>query len=285
MLPVPSREEILDLVSRIRREHDMEESHPVIKEVIDSSHLFIVVEDRPDKSIFIGSSIVAGRLRKILGRPVTIIAETDLIVKRRKIEENMEHLKTIASRHRERLYALCEEEKKYPLTTPLSFTHCGESLVVYCNNAYSLKFSEIMGLTPMLVTYRYSFPQTTKTYHSIQVEGDFGCEVCMSRLLQEASELADQRGIDIIFADREVAVEERAGLLIVDPQRLLYRTDWELRRSERCLRISPDSENLRFWIGRITEKVYHGLIEPNEGARKIHALSERIAARGFIESP
>jgi len=276
MLLVPSREEVLDLVLRIRREHDMEESHPVIKEVIDGPHFFIIVEDRPDKSIIIGSSIVAGKLRKILGRPVTIIAETDLIVKRRKIEENMRYLRTISSRHKERLYALCEEEKKYPLATPLSFPHCGESLIAYCNNAYALTFSEILGLTPILVSYRYSFPQTAKTHHSIHVDGDFRCDVCVSRLLKEASELADQKGIDIIFADLEVAVEERAGLLIVNPQRLLHRTDWELQRSERCLKISPNEKNLRFWIERITEKVYEGLIEPNEGARKIHALLERV---------
>jgi hypothetical protein len=276
MLLVPSREEILDLVLRIRREHDMEESYPVIKEVIDGPHLFIIVEDRPDKSIFIGSSIAAGKLRKILGRPLTIIAETDLIMKRRKIEENMGYLRTISSRHKERLYALCEEEKKYPLSTPLSFPHCGESLIVYCNNAYALTFSEMMGLRPILVTYRYSFPQTTKTHHSIHVDGDFGCDVCVSRLLEEASELADQRGIDIIFADLRIAVEERAGLLIVNPQLLLHRTDWELQRSERCLRMNPDEENMRFWIERITEMVYEGLIEPNEGARKIHALHERV---------
>jgi hypothetical protein len=276
MLLVPSREKIFDLVLRIRREHSMEESYPVIKEVIDGPHLFIIVEDRPDKSIFIGSSIVAGKLRKILGKPVTIIAETDLIVKRRKIEENMKYLRTISSKHGERLYALCEEEKKYPLSTPLSFPHCGESFILCCNNAYALTFSEMMGLTPICVTYRYSFPQTTKTHHSIHVDGDFRCDVCVSRLLEEASELADQKGIDIIFADLEVAVEERAGLLIVNPQRLLHRTDWELHRSERCLRMNPDEENMRFWIERITKKVSEGLIEPNEGARKIHALLERV---------
>ena len=279
MLQLPSKKEILDIILHIRKELGMEDSYPIIKEIIDDSHLFIIVEDRPDKSIIIGSSIVAGQLRKRLGKPLTIIAETDLIEKKRRIEENRRVLGGMDPKNKERLMLICEEEKKYPQNRILSFSLSGRSLVIYCDNAYAASFSEMMGLKPTLITYRYSFPERMREYECIQIDGDFGgCAHCAAFLKEEAGRIARQEGIDTIFCNQETALKKEGDLLFIDPQLLLHRTDWELKRNERCLRRKYDRENLGFWMKEITKKVHDGLLEPNEGAGKLYEMVERCKA-------
>ncbi|WP_456398692.1 hypothetical protein [Palaeococcus sp. (in: euryarchaeotes)] len=210
-------EELKREIERIRRENGFEVVPFVIEDVIydeSEGRLFIIGQDRADKSAIIGNSFVIGKLKEKLGvKQITVYSNLDLLLRKRELEKNMN---LIEGTFLEFLIPLLKAELNYPPMRWPEIKNNGKALVFLSVYADALVgFARAFGLEPLKVGIRHSFPHLE--YEPIEGtprEIFFPDE---EKLLG----IAEERDLRIIIADFSFGVKFAGDMALINPMRLL----------------------------------------------------------------
>lgn len=258
-----SKEEIAERINRIREDNGFPTVPFVIDEVRydeEGDKLFIIAKDRSDKSAIIGNSFVIGKLREELGiKQVTVYSKLDLIIKRKKLEENLRRIKDTLL---DFLAPIIEAELNFPPRKWPTLSNNGRALVFLSFNAKAMVgFAEKVGLEAERVGIKYTFP---KMEHA-PIEGSlrelfFPDEEKLKRIAQE-------RNIKIIIADFPFDLKFLDNVALLNPLKFLHIGFFEAKYFfgfEKPVRIDKDA-----MIDFIVDMVAEGLMESTDGANLI----------------
>ncbi|KPU63698.1 hypothetical protein EP1X_00375 [Thermococcus sp. EP1] len=258
-----TKEEIAERINRIREDNGF----PIVPFVIDEvrydeegDKLFIIAKDRSDKSAIIGNSFVIGKLREELGiKQVTVYSKLDLIIKRKKLEENLRRIK---GNFLEFLSPIIETEFNFPPRKWPTLSNNGRALVFLSFNAKAMVgFAEKVGLEAERVGIKYTFPKMEYT----PIEGSlrelfFPDEKKLKKIAQE-------RNIRIIIADFPFDLKFLDNIALLNPLRFLHIGFFEAKYFfgfERPVRVDKNA-----MIDFVVEMVAEGLMESTDGANLI----------------
>ncbi|AIF68696.1 hypothetical protein PAP_01270 [Palaeococcus pacificus DY20341] len=264
-------EDVREVIDRIREENGFEKVPYVIEELIydeENDRLFIIGQDRTDKSAIIGNSFVIGKLKEALGvKQITVYSKLDLLIKRKKIEE---HLKLIEGTHVEFLKPILEAELEYPPMRWPKLQNNGRALVFLSIYAKALLgFAEAFGLEPVKVGIKYAFPQIE--YEPIEGDKLWIYEPNEEALIKEAKE----RGLDIVMSDFPFSVKFREDIALINPMRLLYVPHFRIKHLFGFIfPTRPFIDKIAF-LDFILRLARDTLMEPTDGARLIWSVWRR----------
>ena len=253
-------EAISELVREIRLEHGLPESPFRIDEVrYANGKLFIIAHDRTDKSVVIGNSLVIGKLRERLGvKQVTVYSNLDLEIKRRKLDE----AERLLPKELGFLRAIIEAERRFP---PREWPEVMGNLKTLVFLSFSAKpllgFAKALKLPYEAIGLKYSFPRLD--YEA--VEGDlrelfFPDE---DRLVR----IAGERGARLVLTDFPFPLDEKEGIYLLNPFRLLHIGFFELKYLFGFeFPTIVDEEVLLEFVAKLT---YDGLMESTDGAKVV----------------
>ncbi|USS40008.1 hypothetical protein NF865_06565 [Thermococcus aggregans] len=255
--------EIEKKIVKIRKENGF----PVVPFVIDeirydkeSDKLFIIARDRSDKSAIIGNSFVIGKLKEELGvKQVTVYSKLDLIIKRKKLEEN---LKKIKGTFLEFLVPIIEAEFNFP---PRKWPklNAGEKALVFLsfNAKAMIGFAEKVGLKAEKIGIKYTFPKME--YEAI--------EGSLKELFfpdeKKLTDIAEERGIRIVIGDFPFDLKINEGIALLNPLRFFHIGFFEAKYFfgfEKPVRVDKEA-----MIDFVMDMVAEGLMESTDGANLI----------------
>ncbi|NJE26053.1 hypothetical protein E3E22_05350 [Thermococcus sp. MV5] len=258
-----TKEEIAERINRIRKDNGF----PIVPFVIDEvrydeegDKLFIIAKDRSDKSAIIGNSFVIGKLREELGiKQVTVYSKLDLIIKRKKLEENLRRIKGTLL---DFLTPIIEAEFNFPPRKWSTLSNNGRALVFLSFNAKAMVgFAEKVGLEAEIVGIKYTFPKMEYTpIEGFLRELFFPDEEKLRRIAQE-------RNIGIIIADFPFGLKLLNDIALLNPLRFLHIGFFEAKYFfgfERPVRVDKNA-----MIDFVVEMVGEGLMESTDGANLI----------------
>ena len=269
-----TKDEILKDIISIRSKFGFPGIIPEIRDVIYNEKrdtLYIIAEDRADKSNIIGNSRIIGELRKKLGmKYVTVISYLDLLRKREILKNNLKKLKndSISSKFKEYL------ENELNLNADLiKFPVEDRAIVIPCNSLHSVSLSKILGFDPIILTIRLTYPNIIRDYKSVIIEEKIrDCSQCREITEEKALEYAEKNNIPVIFGDFEEDIRYD-GKILINPTKFFWMSRWERRnlteRNDKCIRTKND-----IFLKKILQEVYDGLCEPTTGAIDIYRYYE-----------
>lgn len=212
-------EELKREIESIRRENGFEVVPFVIEDVIydeREDRLFIIGQDRADKSAIIGNSFVVGKLKQKLGvKQITVYSNLDLLLRRRELERNVE---VIRGTFLEFLIPLLKAELNYPPMRWPEIKNENEGKALIFLSVYAdalLGFARAFGLKPVRVGIRHSFPHIEyEPMEGTPREIFFPDE-------EKLMEIAGEKDLRIIMSDFPFAVKFRENMALINPMRLL----------------------------------------------------------------
>lgn len=212
-------EELKREIESIRRENGFEVVPFVIEDVIydeREDRLFIIGQDRADKSAIIGNSFVVGKLKQKLGvKQITVYSNLDLLLRRRELERNVE---LIRGTFLEFLIPLLKAELNYPPMRWPEIKNENEGKALIFLSVYAdalLGFARAFGLKPVRVGIRHSFPHIEyEPMEGTPREIFFPDE-------EKLMEIAGEKDLRIIMSDFPFAVKFRENMALINPMRLL----------------------------------------------------------------
>lgn len=267
-------EEITEEIIAIRRENGFDIVPFVIEDVIyeaEKGRLYIIGQDRADKSAIIGNSFVVGKLKERLGvERITVHSKLELLIKRRNIMENIGRIK---GTWLEFLLPIMEAELNYP---PMRWPRVGGERALIFLSIYGkalLGFARDFGMSAEVVGIRYSFPRLEfEPLDGSPREIFFPNE-------EKLTSLARERGINIVMADFPYGVRFRDGVALVNPMRLLHIPHFRLKHIygfEFPAYSHVDGMAALDFFVKLAED---GLLEPTDGAELIWTAWRRGRAR------
>jgi len=258
-----SKEEIAERINRIREDNGFPTVPFVIDEVRydeEEDKLFIIAKDRSDKSAIIGNSFVIGKLREELGiKQVTVYSKLDLIIKGKKLEENLRRIKNTFL---EFLTPIIEAEFNFPPRKWPTLSNNGRALVFLSFNAKAMVgFAEKVGLEAERVGIKYTFPKME--YEAM--------EGSLKELFfpdeRKLIDIAKERDLKIIIADFPFDLKINENIALLNPLRFLHIGFFEAKYFfgfERPVRVDKDA-----MIDFVVDMVAEGLMESTDGANLI----------------
>lgn len=210
------KEDILEEISRIRKEIGHEDLKPDITDIIfdeKKSELLIITSDRPEKSLIIGKGgWVVGKLKEELKvNQIHVEAYSDIMLRkyrmklaRKKLEEVMTHYKDDSEVPLSNLSDLLKRRIDYPydlenILEKTGSTYSSHQAVVALSggvdSAFALVIAEMMGFNPLAVTVdpgdivlpKYLRERIEKLTEKLSVEQQY-LEVDMSPIVEGALE-------------------------------------------------------------------------------------------------
>lgn len=272
-------DEITALIEEIRREYGFESVPFTIEELIydkKSDRLFIIAQDRPDKSAVIGNGLIVGKLREKLGiKLITVHSKLDLLIKRRILEKN---LKRIKGTFLEFLTSFIESELRYPPRNLPKLKNNGRALVFLSFNAKALLgFAEHFGLKSAKVGIRYTFPKWE--YESIEGtprEVFFPDE-------EKLTKIAKEKNIKLVLADFPFDLKFSNEVALLNPMRFFHIGFFEIKHLFGFqIPMIIDREAL---LDFILKQVKDGLMEPSDAARLIYRNWKRSKMEHKVFNP
>jgi len=265
-----SKDKILHDIISIRSKFGFPGTAPEIIETVynkEKDTLYIIAEDRADKSNIIGNSRVIGELRKRLNvRYITVISYLDLLKKREILKKNLKRLKKDPVSVKLKKYLENELDLK---NGAINFPMEGKSLIIPCRNLHSIHLSKILGFDPIILTVRLTYSNLIRDHKSIIVEEKIqDCDQCREITMKKALEYARENGIPIIFGDfdEDIVYNE---VILLNPTKFFWLSRWErenlVERRDRCIRLKNDT-----FLKKILQEIYDGLCEPTTGAIDIY---------------
>jgi len=269
-----SKDKILQDIISIRSKFGFPRIIPEIRETVYSEKkdtLYIIAEDRADKSNMIGSSRIIGELRKKLNIGyITVISYPDLLKKREILKKNLQKLKKDPVSIKLKEYLENELDLKGEM---INFPIEGKSLVIPCRNLHSVLLSKILGFDPVILTVRLTYPNIIRDHESIVIEEKIqDCDQCREITMEKALEYARENEIPIIFGDfdEDITYDE---VILLNPTKFFWLSRWErknlVEREDRCIRLKNDT-----FFKKILQEVYDGLCEPTIGAIDVYKYYE-----------
>ncbi len=255
-------EAISELVREIRLEHGLPESPFRIDEVRydpRGDKLFIIAHDRTDKSVVIGNSLVIGKLRERLGvKQVTVYSNLDLEIKQKRLDES----ERLLPKELEFLTPIIEAERRFP---PREWPEVRGNLKTLVFLSFFAKpllgFAKALKLPYEAVGLRYTFPRLE--YEAI--EGNLG-----ELFFPEEGKLvriAGEKGARLVLADFPFPLDEKGGVYLLNPFRLLHIGFFELKYLFGFeFPTMVDKEALLEFVAKLT---YDGLMESTDGAKVV----------------
>ncbi|AMM53336.1 hypothetical protein [Pyrococcus kukulkanii] len=255
-----SKEEIEELVIQIRREHGLPVTPFEIDEVRydrEEDKLFIIAHDRTDKSVIIGSSLVIGKLKEILGvKMVSVYTTLDLILKRMQLERSL----NFAEEHGlDFLIPFIKAEFNFPPRKWPNPKKSTKGIVFLTFNAKALLgFANTFGIESQVYGVRYSFPKLSF--------------IPVDRSIREVF-FPSEEFLKSLVKDEEIILSEFAfparfdKVVLINPIRFLRIGYFELKYlfGESRPAIFNKADLLDYVVKMISE----GLMEATDGARII----------------
>ncbi|WP_048149762.1 hypothetical protein [Palaeococcus ferrophilus] len=268
-------ERIAEEIIKIRRENGFDIVPFVVEDVIyeeEAKRLYIIGQDRADKSAIIGNSFVVGKLKERLGvERITVHSKLELLIKRRNVRENMEKVR---GTQLEFLLPLMEAELNYPPMRWPSLKNNGRALVFLSVYAKALLgFARDFGLEAVPVGIRYSFPRLS--FEPL----DGSPEEIFFPNEERLVELAEEKGLDIVLADFPYGVTFREGIALVNPMRLLHIPHFRLKHIYGFEFPAYSHVDGRKALDFFVKLAEDGLLEPTDGAELIWTAWRRGRAR------
>ncbi|AFK22163.1 hypothetical protein [Pyrococcus sp. ST04] len=255
-------EEVKELVIEIRKEHGLPISPFEIDEIRfdeEEEKLFIIAHDRTDKSVIIGSSLVIGKLKEMLGvKLVSVYTKLDLELKRMQLEKSLE----FAEEHGlEFLIPIIEAELNFPPRKWPKVPGNREGIVFLTFNAVALlEFAKAFGINAEAYGVRYSFPKLPfNPLDRPWREIFFPNEDFLKRLAKES-------GTEIVLSEFEFPAKYD-DVVMLNPIRFLRIGYFELKYLFGESR--PAVFNKHDLLDYVVEMVGEGLMEATDGARII----------------
>ncbi|AHL22835.1 hypothetical protein [Thermococcus nautili] len=255
-------EAISELVREIRLEHGLPESPFRIDEVRydpKGDKLFIIAHDRTDKSVVIGNSLVIGKLRERLGvKQVTVYSNLDLEIKRKTLDE----AERLLPKELEFLTPIIEAERRFPPREWPEVTGNLKTLVFLSFSAKPLLgFAKALKLPYGAIGLRYTFPRLE--YEA--VEG--GPRELFFPNEDKLVRIAGERGARLVLADFPFPLDEKGGVYLLNPFRLLHIGFFELKYLFGFeFPTMVDEKALLEFVAKLT---YDGLMESTDGAKVV----------------
>ena len=255
-----SKEEIEELVIQIRREHKLPVTPFEIDEVRydrEEDKLFIIAHDRTDKSVIIGSSLVIGKLKEILGvKMISVYTTLDLILKRMQLEKSL----SFAEEHGlDFLIPFIKAEFKFPPRKWPKSKKTVNGIVFLTFNAQALLgFANSFGVKGDIYGVRYSFPKLNFIPVDRPIrEVFFPNEEFLTNLAQEG---------EVILSEFKSPAKVQKAILI-NPIKFLRIGYFELKYlfGESRPAVFDKVDLLEY----VVEMVSEGLMEATDGARII----------------
>lgn len=272
-------DEITALIEEIRRKYGFESVPFTIEELVydkKGDRLFIITQDRPDKSAVIGNGLIVGKLRERLGiKLITVHSKLDLLIKRRILEKN---LKRIKGTFLEFLTPFIESELRYPPRDLPRLKNNGRTLVFLGFSAKALLgFAEHFGLRPTKVGIRYTFPGWV--YEGIEgtpLETLFPDE-------EKLTKIAKEKGIELVLADFLFGLKFSSEVALLNPMRFFHIGFFEIKHlfGFQIPAVIDREALLEF----ILKQVKDGLMEPSDAARLIYRNWKRNKMKHKVFNP
>jgi len=258
-----TKEFIAEKVREIRKRYGFEDVHFSIDEVIYDSEddkLFIIARDRSDKSAIIGNSFVIGKLREKIGaKQVTVYSKLDLLIKKKRIKENIERIK---GTHLEFLRPILEAELEFPPRKWPKLRDNGEALVFLSFNARAMVgFAEKAGLIPVKVGIRYTFPK----WEYEEIEGS--PEDVLFPDEEKLTEIAREKDLKTIISDFPFDLKIKGDIALLNPLRFLHMGFFEAKYFFGFEKPTIFDKNAL--IDFVVSYVCDGLMESTDGANLI----------------
>ena len=269
-----SKEKILQEITRIRADFGFTPVEPVIRDLVykeERGTLYIIAEDRVDKSNIIGYGKVVAELRKRLGvQYATVISNVDLPKRRKILTENLSLLKDDPVSVKLKKYMENERDME---NDEITFPIEGKSLVVPCGNLHGIGLSRRLGFEPLVFTIRLTYPTLARTYESFVLEEKIeNCDQCREITRKRAMEYAKKKSIPIVFGDFKEKITYNDTIML-NPTTFFWLNRWKRKnfteKKERCIR-----EKNNTFLEKILWEVHEGLCEPKWGSNDIYYYSK-----------
>ncbi|ASJ17520.1 hypothetical protein A3L04_10800 [Thermococcus chitonophagus] len=255
-----SKEDIEGLVVQIRREHGLPVTPFEIDEVRydkEEDKMFIIAHDRTDKSVIIGSSLVIGKLKEILGvKMVSVYTTLDLTLKKMQLEESLKFAEEYGL---DFLVPFIKAEFNFPPRKWPSRKESVKGLVFLSFNAKALLgFADAFGIESQVYGVRYSFPKLSFTPVDRPVREIF---------------FPDEEFLESLVEDEEIIFSEFTfpakfdKVALINPIRFLRIGYFELKYLFGESR--PAVFNKVDLVDYVVKMVSEGLMEATDGARII----------------
>lgn len=268
------KDQILQDIISIRTDFGFPEIIPEIIETVYNEKrdtLYIIAEDRADKSNIIGNGRVIAELRKKLNIAyITVLSYLDVLKRKEILTKNLHRLKEDSVSIKLKKYLENELDLK---TGELTFPKDGKSLVIPCRNLHSILLSKMLGFDPVIVTVRLTYPNIIRKYESIIIEEKIqDCDQCRTITTKKAVEYAQENEIPIIFGDFDDEIAYN-GVVLLNPTTFFWLNRWKRKtlteKGDRCIRLKNDA-----FFKRILQEVHDGLCEPTGGTIDVHRYYE-----------
>jgi hypothetical protein len=265
-----SIDEISQEITAIRADFGFPTIVPRMKEIEykkEQNKLWIIAEDRADKSNIIGYGKVVAELRKRLGvRSITVVSNLDLVKRKEILTKNLQSLQDdpVSVRLGEYIKNELNRENKGK-----KFPKMGKSLVTPCRNLHAITLSEILGFDPIILSVRLTYPTLARKCESVIIEEKVeNCDQCREITREKAAEYAKKNNIPIVFGDFPEEIHYD-GTIMINPTTFFWLSRWKRKTltttNERCIREKNDT-----FLTKTLWEVYEGLCEPKWGSNDIY---------------
>ncbi len=266
-----NKDRVLQEIIAIRKDFGFPQRTPEIKQTIyngERDTLYIIAEDRADKSNIIGYGKVVAELKKRVGvRYVTVLSHLDRKKRKELLTKSLHALKDDPIS--ERLKKYLENERNLagemdPLPTN------GKSLVVPCKSLHSFRISKILGFDPTPLTIRLTYPKITSSYESVIIEERIqDCSECKETTRKCALEYAQKNDIPLVLGDFDEEIKYHDGTILVNPTTFFWLNRWKRKNlteeKDSCMR-----EKSSIFLEKTLWEVYEGLCEPKWGSTSVY---------------
>jgi len=264
------KEEILSSILEIRKQLGMSQRVPEITRVRGvNGNLLIECEDRADKSIIIGTGgWVVGKLSSQLDyKGIRVESRLDNIMKVRGLIGSLRELEHINNAHFKEFAraVLLEEESPKPINAYV----IGEEMIWACG------FLNGLGSSSTLLHTEFLHDNVKREYEKT----DFVKIDCPTTPYDERIEclmdhIDEQEDGNIFFGFFDAPIVEKDNNIMVNPYFFFKISHWEAKmhaKKKYWPKVFKASDhNRKFYIRKILDMTYDGLIEPNDAASTIY---------------
>ncbi|WP_430515245.1 hypothetical protein [Pyrococcus woesei] len=258
-----TKEEIEELIIQIRKEHGLPLSPFEIDEIRydkEGDKLFIIAHDRTDKSVIIGSSLVIGKLREILGvNLVTVYTTLDLLVKRETLKKS---LKFAEEHGLDFLIPIIEAEFNFPPRNWPQIKKKEKGLIFLTFNAPALLgFGELMFKEQSVYGIRYTFPKLNYKVVDRPLRELFFPDSSF------VAEISRNENVEIAISEFQECCKVEKDVILINPMRFFgigyFETKYLFGETRPAVFQKEDL------IDYVVEQVGDGLMEATDGAKII----------------